>query len=164
MNFPYFPLKLFDFQQISVTFKNNLRTVLGLTLIFSEPSSEIWKSLHLEKKSALKYGEECDLNSFQGITAMLGAKVQDWSATKMAIMTPWKVWYLLLWQTNKSWRRRGELRCSFRHRLLTQPANIDSNKKWLPKQKTIQNFNIDAPGLRKTRNENPPTWKKGVTS
>ena len=38
-----------------------------------------------------------------------------------------------------------------------QPAKIDLNKKWLPKQKTIQNFIIDAQGFRKTRNENPPT-------
>ena len=33
-----------------------------------------------------------------------------------------------------------------------------------PKQKTSQAFNIDAKGFRKTRNENPPTWEKGVTS
>ena len=44
------------------------------------------------------------------------------------------------------------------------PAKIDLNKKWLPKQKTIQNFNIDAQGFRKTRNENPPTREIGVTS
>ena len=41
---------------------------------------------------------------------------------------------------------------------------IDLNKKWLLKQKKIQNFNIDAQGFRKIRNENPPTWKIGVTS
>ena len=46
----------------------------------------------------------------------------------------------------------------------TQPAKIDLNKKWLPKQDTIQNSNIDALGLRKTRNENPPTREIGVTS
>ena len=46
----------------------------------------------------------------------------------------------------------------------TQPTKIDLNKKWLPKQKTIQNFNIDAQEFRKTRNENPPTWEIGVTS
>ena len=46
----------------------------------------------------------------------------------------------------------------------THPAKIDLNKKWLPKQKTIQNFNIDAQGFRKTRNENPPTWEIGITS
>ena len=39
----------------------------------------------------------------------------------------------------------------------SHPAKIDLNKKWLPKQKTIQNFNIDAPGFRKARNENPLT-------
>ena len=44
------------------------------------------------------------------------------------------------------------------------PAKIDLNKKWLPKQKTIQNFNIDALGFRKTRNENPPTREIGVSS
>ena len=46
----------------------------------------------------------------------------------------------------------------------TNPAKIDLNKKWIPKQKNIQNFSIDAQGFRKTRNENPPTWEKGVTS
>ena len=46
----------------------------------------------------------------------------------------------------------------------THPAKMDLNKKWLPKQKTIQNFNIDAQGFRKARNENPPTWEIGVTS
>ena len=47
---------------------------------------------------------------------------------------------------------------------LSHPAKIDLNKKWLPKQKTIQNFNIDTQGFRKTRNENPPTREIGVTS
>ena len=46
----------------------------------------------------------------------------------------------------------------------THPAKIDLDKKWLPKQKTIQNFNIDAQGFRKIRNENPPTREIGVTS
>ena len=46
----------------------------------------------------------------------------------------------------------------------SHPAKIDSNKEWLPKQKTIQNFNIDAQWFRKTRNENPPTQEIGVTS
>ena len=44
------------------------------------------------------------------------------------------------------------------------PAKIDLNEKWLPKQKTIQNINIDALGFRKIRNENPPTWEIGATS
>ena len=39
-----------------------------------------------------------------------------------------------------------------------------SNKKSLPKQKTIQDFNIDAQGFRKTRNENLPMQEIGVTS
>ena len=51
-------------------------------------------------------------------------------------------------------------------------AKLDWNKKSLPKQKTIQNFIIDAQGFRKTKkmkillqkNENPPTQKMGVTS
>ena len=46
----------------------------------------------------------------------------------------------------------------------TQPAKLDLNKKSLPRQKTIQNFTIDAQGFRKTKNENPPTWEMGVTS
>ena len=45
-----------------------------------------------------------------------------------------------------------------------QPAKLDLNKKSLPKQKTIQNFTIDAQGFRKTKNENPPTWEIEVTS
>ena len=43
-------------------------------------------------------------------------------------------------------------------------AKIDLNKKWLPKKKTVQNFNIDVKGFRKARNENPPTQEIGVTS
>ena len=46
----------------------------------------------------------------------------------------------------------------------TQPVKLDLNKKTFPKQKTIQNFTIDAQGFRKTKNENPPTWEMGVTS
>ena len=46
----------------------------------------------------------------------------------------------------------------------SQPAKIDLNKKSFPKQKTIQNFTIDAQGFRKTKNENPSTWEMGVTS
>ena len=45
-----------------------------------------------------------------------------------------------------------------------QPVKIDLNKKSFPKQKTIQNFNIDAQGFRKTKNENPPTWEIRVTT
>ena len=44
------------------------------------------------------------------------------------------------------------------------PAKIDLDEKWLPKQKTIQNFNIDALGFRKTRNENPLKREIEVTS
>ena len=46
----------------------------------------------------------------------------------------------------------------------SQPAKLDLNKKSFPKQKTIQNFTIDAQGFRNTKNENPPTWEMGVTS
>ena len=46
----------------------------------------------------------------------------------------------------------------------TQHVKVDLNKKLDPKQKTIQTFNIDAQGFRKTKNENPLTWKIGVTS
>ena len=44
------------------------------------------------------------------------------------------------------------------------PAKIDLNKKLLPKQKSFQNFNIDAQGFRKIKNENPSTQEVGVTS
>ena len=47
---------------------------------------------------------------------------------------------------------------------IPQPVKLDLNKKSLPKQKTIQNFTIDAQGFRKTKNENPPTWEMEVTS
>ena len=53
---------------------------------------------------------------------------------------------------------------STRSMSIAQPVKIDLNKKSFPKQKTIQNFNIDAQGFRKTKNENPPTWEIGVTS
>ena len=46
----------------------------------------------------------------------------------------------------------------------SQPVKIDLNKKLLPKQKTIQTFNFDAQGFRKTRNENPPKQEIRVTS
>ena len=46
----------------------------------------------------------------------------------------------------------------------SHPAKIDLNKEWVLKQKTIQNFTIDAKGFRKTRNENPFMQDIGVTS
>ena len=46
----------------------------------------------------------------------------------------------------------------------TQPAKTDFNKKSLPRQKTIQNFTINAQGFRKTKNENPPKWEIEVTN
>ena len=48
--------------------------------------------------------------------------------------------------------------------LAPHPTKIDLNKEWLPKQKAIQNFKIDAQGFRRTRNENPPMREIGVTS
>ena len=47
---------------------------------------------------------------------------------------------------------------------IAQPAKLDLNKKSFLKQKTIQNFTIDAQGYRKPKNKNPPTWEMGVTS
>ena len=44
--------------------------------------------------------------------------------------------------------------------LQPHPAKIDLNKKWLPKEKTIQNFNIDAQGFGKTRNKNLDSKRK----
>ena len=52
----------------------------------------------------------------------------------------------------------------FRHTLFqSQPVKSNLNKKLDPKEKTIQAFNIDAKGFRKSRNENPPSWEVGVT-
>ena len=48
--------------------------------------------------------------------------------------------------------------------MVSLPIKIGLNKKSLTKQKTIQNFTIDAEGFRETRNENTPTWEIGVTS
>ena len=48
--------------------------------------------------------------------------------------------------------------------MLSQLVKLDLNKKSLPKQKTIQNFTIDAQGFRKTKNENPPIWEVEVTT
>ena len=47
---------------------------------------------------------------------------------------------------------------------MSQPAKLDLNKKSFPRQKTTQNFNIDAQGFRKTKNENPPTWEMEAAS
>ena len=47
---------------------------------------------------------------------------------------------------------------------LSQPAKLDLNKKSFPKQKTIQNFTIDAIGFSKTRDKNPPAQEIGLTS
>ena len=50
------------------------------------------------------------------------------------------------------------------YELISHHAKIDLYKKLDSKQRTIQVFNIDAQGFRKTRNENPPTWETEVTS
>ena len=47
---------------------------------------------------------------------------------------------------------------------MTQPVKIDLNKKFFPKQKTVQIFIIDAQGFGKTKNENPLTREIGVAS
>ena len=57
-----------------------------------------------------------------------------------------------------------DLRGTSRRGSTAHPVKIDLDKKLLPKQKTIQTFNIDAQGFRKTRNENPPTQEIGVSS
>ena len=51
------------------------------------------------------------------------------------------------------WEAQGEI---------PQPAITDLNTKSFLKQKTIQNFTIDAQWFRKTKNENPPTQEIGV--
>ena len=42
---------------------------------------------------------------------------------------------------------------------VSHPANIDLNKKWLPKQKTIQNCNINSQGFRKQEMKMLPRGK-----
>ena len=45
-----------------------------------------------------------------------------------------------------------------------QQVKLDLNKKLDPKKKTMQTFNIDAQGFRKTRNKNHLMQEIGVTS
>ena len=47
---------------------------------------------------------------------------------------------------------------------VTQPVKINLDKKYYPKQKTFQTFNIDAKGFRKTKNVNHAMWEIGVSS
>ena len=47
---------------------------------------------------------------------------------------------------------------------VSHPVKIDLNKELDSKQKTIQTLNINAQGFRKTKNENSPKQKIGVTS
>ena len=76
-----------------------------------------------------------------------------------------EIWCIFSFMVEKTIRKLGGQPFHFNDfTALTHPAKIDLNRKWLPKQNTIQNFNIDAQGFRKTRNENPPTWEIGVTS
>ena len=65
---------------------------------------------------------------------------------------------------NKYHENPYKLGSSLKQCTYSQPVKIDLNKKSLPKQKTIQNFTIDAQGFRKIKNENPPTWEMEVTS
>ena len=44
------------------------------------------------------------------------------------------------------------------------PVKIDLSKKLDLKQKTIQTFNIDAQGFRKTKDNSPLTWEKRFAS
>ena len=45
-----------------------------------------------------------------------------------------------------------------------QHVKMNSNKKFDPKQKTFQTFNIDPKRFRNTKNENPKTREIEVTS
>ena len=47
---------------------------------------------------------------------------------------------------------------------MPQPIKVHLDKKLDSKHKTIQTFNIDAQGFRKTRNENVSTQEIGVIS
>ena len=47
---------------------------------------------------------------------------------------------------------------------MPQPIKVHLEKKLDSKHKTIQTFNIDAQGFRKTRNESPPMQEIGVIS
>ena len=50
--------------------------------------------------------------------------------------------------------------CIRAKRFTAQPAKIDLKKKYLPKQKSIQNFNINAQGFRKKKEMKiRPRWK-----
>ena len=60
----------------------------------------------------------------------------------------------------KQWKKELKWCC----RLLPTTRQNRFKYKWLPKQKTIQSFNIDALVFRKTRNENPCMQEIGVTS
>ena len=67
--------------------------------------------------------------------------------------------------TKKCWWNNNMI--TIRHSICTKlvtAAKIDLDKKSLLKQKTIQNFTIDAQRFRKTRNENPPVREIEVTS
>ena len=62
------------------------------------------------------------------------------------------------------WKNFDRTQYRFWQYYISQPVKIDLNKKSFAKQKTIQNFNIDAQGFRKTKNENPPIRDIEVTS
>ena len=75
------------------------------------------------------------------------------------------IWFsYLLEQSLEKLTLEIEIQHQNHHYSLSQPAKLDLNKKSFPKQKTIQNFIIEAQGFRKTKNENPPTWEIEVTS
>ena len=54
--------------------------------------------------------------------------------------------------------------CNLTPQNSAQPVKMNWNKKFDPKQKTIQTFNTNAQWLRKIENENPLTWELEVTS
>ena len=76
------------------------------------------------------------------------------------------IWVSALFKPSKSRLKKSSISAVIKQRKKSYslPAKVGLNKKSFPKQKTIQNFTIDAQGFRKTKNENPPTWEIEVTS
>ena len=80
----------------------------------------------------------------------------------------WRIFWFRVRQPGWGWSKMEHFQCKkpkdLFNFLICGTPKIDLNKKWLPKQKTIQNLNIDARGFRNSRNENPPMQEIGVTS
>ena len=81
-----------------------------------------------------------------------------------AVMMPCQISFLILIGLSKAFQMRYHLFLNNDWMVATQPAKLGLNKKSFPKQKSIQNFTIDAQGFRKTKIENPPTWEIELTS